>query len=514
MTSLEINGEFTDLTIKIDGTIVYDLINPTPTPEPTPTPVPTPEPTPAPTPDINKPVIISVSPSEVKRGIDTTITLTGSNFSAMAATPIYFNGVKIGNGYNISRSPTQIVLHDTFKNIGTYQIKVINQNGAASEYMPISVIQETPSPTPVPTPQPTPTPKPSGDMTLEELAKNPNLVAIDGDIYKMSNTGTTWKHNGHIGGLDLSNEFLGQHSISKLSGKTIVGKLVASHPTPTPTPEPTPTPIPEPGTADVLYFYGDAEPTNTTELIKDFNAAFSLSPTEKVSAGFAMGDMTKDTGGMTYTIQALNGSLLKEVQAYFVIGNHEYNDGSDCNSLIQAKKGAKYPLNYFPGDSSKNTYSLTIGNMHIAVLNIYYNNSTGKVSQAMFDWLKADMAGFTGYKIVIAHDPMYPKGYHEGNSLDADKAMRDKLQAMFIANKVNVFLGGHVHFSTVQNIGGVYHVCTGVIGPGTSQGEDNFASLNYIYVNEAGELKLVRKQDSANSWTNPKIITHTIGTPT
>jgi predicted phosphodiesterase len=171
-------------------------------------------------------------------------------------------------------------------------------------------------------------------------------------------------------------------------------------------------------------------------------------------------------------------------------------------------------MNYFSGDSTKNTYSMNINGMHIVVLNIYYNNSTGKVSQAMYDWLDADIKAAIGlYKIVITHDPMYPIAKHTGNSLDADKAMRDKLQNMFIANKVNVFLGGHTHYSSVQLIGGIYHVCTGVIGPGTSQGEDPFASLNYIYIDSQGNLKLVRKQDSNNSWLNPKIITHTIGTP-
>jgi len=91
--------------------------------------------------------------------------------------------------------------------------------------------------------------------------------------------------------------------------------------------------------------------------------------------------------------------------------------------------------------------------------------------------------------------------------------MRDKLQAMFKAKKVNAFFGGHTHYSSVQNIGGIYHVITGVVGPGTSQGEDAFASLNYCFVNSAGELKLVRIQEVNKAWSNPKVITHTIGFP-
>lgn len=264
-----------------------------------------------------------------------------------------------------------------------------------------------------------------------------------------------------------------------------------------------------------LYFYGDAEQSNASgvaEEIKDFNAAVALSPTGNIAACFGMGDMTKDTSTMQLCIDALNGSSLKDVPSYWAIGNHEYNSRSVSYPLIQGKLGKQYPLSYFTTDTTKNTYSMTINGIHIAVLNIYHNNSTGKVSQAMFDWLSADMAAYTGYKVVICHDPLYPLKKHVGDSLDSDKAMRDKLQAMFIANKVNVFLGGHTHYSSVQNIGGVFHVCTGVVGPGTGQGEDPFASLNYIYVDEKGDLRLVRKQDSGNSWANPKVITHTIGT--
>jgi len=448
MTTLEINGNFTDLTIKIDGTIVYDLIEPTPTPTPEPTPIPTPiptpepiptpvptpippTPTPAPVPADARPILISMSPQEANIGIDTIITLTGKNFTPTAYPNFYdASGTFIDHGVYISGTPTEIKVHRLFTKVEKMQVRVNNRNQLKSE------------------------------LAL------PFTVTTDGA------------------------------------------------PTPIPTPTPIPAPTPLPGQGEAVYLGGDVEPTKLEpELVKDFNAAHLLNPAGSIGAVIMMGDMTNDSGTERFTIDALNASSLKDDPTFFVIGNHEYNSRSSSYPVIQAKKGTKYQLNYFPGDTSKNTYSFTMGNIHVAILNIYYNNSTGKVSQAMFDWLAADMAGFNGYKVVITHDPMYPLKKHVGNSLDADIGMRNKLQAMFIANKVNAFFGGHTHYSSVQNIGGIYHVITGVVGPGTSQGEDSFASLNFCFVNTAGELKLVRIQDSNNSWANPKIITHTIGTP-
>lgn len=441
MTSLEINGEFTDLTIKIDGTIVYDLINPTPTPTPTPeptpiptptptpepTPIPTPQPTPLPVPADTRPILISMSPQEAKIGIDTEIILKGSDFTPTAYPNFYdAAGNFIDHGIYISGSSTEIKVHRLFTKLETMQVRVNNRNQLKSTLaLPIKV--------------------------------------TDSGI-----------------------------------------------PVPTPTPGPTPTPTPTAG-QEAIFLSGDVEPTKLEpELVKDYNAAANFFP---VGAVIEMGDMTKDSGTERFTVDALNASALKDKPTYFVIGNHEYNSRSSSYPVVQAKKGTKYLLNYFSGDPSKNTYSFNMNGIHVAILNIYSVSSGGAVSQAMFDWLSADMEGYNGYKIVIAHDPMYPLKKHVGNSLDADIGMRDKLQAMFISKKVNAFFGGHTHYSSVQNIGGIYHVITGVIGPGTSQGEDAFASLNFCFVNTAGELKLVRIQDSNNSWTNTKTITHTMGTP-
>lgn len=261
-----------------------------------------------------------------------------------------------------------------------------------------------------------------------------------------------------------------------------------------------------------VVFWGDDEPTNTTEALKDMNQAIPLSPTGSVQGVFGMGDMTTSNGTMIQTMNALDASSLKDIPHYFVIGNHEYDSRSSSYPLIQAHLKAVNPISKWSGDPTNNTYYVNIDRLNIFVLNIYYNNSTGIVSQAMFDWLNTYTKAALGYKIVIAHDPMYPTAKHIGNSLDADITMRNKLQNMFIVNKVNAFIGGHVHFSTVQNIDGIFHICSGVIGPGAGGGEDAFATINYVFVDPSGNLILQRTQDVGNSWSNPKKILTTIGT--
>lgn len=64
------------------------------------------------------------------------------------------------------------------------------------------------------------------DMTLAELATHKNYVAVDGIIYQMTSS-NTWSHNGHTGGADLTSDFNGEHSLSKLNGKTVIGNLIS-----------------------------------------------------------------------------------------------------------------------------------------------------------------------------------------------------------------------------------------------------------------------------------------------
>ena len=75
--------------------------------------------------------------------------------------------------------------------------------------------------------------------------------------------------------------------------------------------------------------------------------------------------------------------------------------------------------------------------------------------------MSTDLSNTSDWKIVVGHDPLYPKSRHVGDSLDKDAANRDKLQDLFVSKNVSIFVGGHTHYASVNTVDGVYHVDAG-----------------------------------------------------
>lgn len=277
---------------------------------------------------------------------------------------------------------------------------------------------------------------------------------------------------------------------------------------------------PYPSSGSTIAYFGDAEPESSSdvkELTSDLNQVIPLSPTGRVDAIFFMGDMTK----LSLTLKAIEASNVKNVPVYFVIGNHEAGSNSET-ALIQGRFSAsKFPLNPGPPGTDKTTYSMNVGNMHVINMNEYWNGATddsylkysstdgGYVPDALYDWISTDLSKTSDWKIVVGHDPLYPESKHVGNSLDANKANRDKLQALFESENVDLFIGGHTHNAGVQNVGGVYHVNTGVIGPGADGSGDRVASISYTYTTENSLILIIKQEDP--TWSTPKtLVTKTI----
>lgn len=262
---------------------------------------------------------------------------------------------------------------------------------------------------------------------------------------------------------------------------------------------------------NTICLLGDGEPTKAGQLIPQYNKAAILSPNGIPGMVITTGDMTKSTGtNMSFTINDLKSSSLSGAEMHFVSGNHEYDDRSSAWTLMIANRGKKYPLTIWTGDSSGLTYHFkTVDNINIFMLNIYYNNADGKVSQAMFDWLSQELSTTIGYKIVCLHDPLYPYKYHIGNSLDADPVMRDKLQKLFESKNVNIVFVGHAHYSNILDKNGVLHVNTGtILKQGTG---DSFNTVNYLHINTNNQLVLTVTNDINGT---PKNIIKIIGAPT
>lgn len=76
---------------------------------------------------------------------------------------------------------------------------------------------------------------PTTDMTLEELALHPKLVAINGkiiDMFGSSSWGTGAGHHSHAGGKDYTAELASQHGMSIISSYPVIGNLITVTPPP------------------------------------------------------------------------------------------------------------------------------------------------------------------------------------------------------------------------------------------------------------------------------------------
>jgi len=157
-------------------------------------------------------------------------------------------------------------------------------------------------------------------------------------------------------------------------------------------------------------------------------------------------------------------------------GNHEGN--SHCGN---ANANSDYAdlINRFtmPMKATQNNfyYSYDIGNVHFSAINTDLiimgstgGNSTAKGMQgsslastfgtanaamtAMINWLKTDLSGTTQqWKVVYGHRPFYTNYYAGASSSDknqlAASLLQPQLEALFIANKVDLFIQADVHGS-------------------------------------------------------------------
>ena len=231
--------------------------------------------------------------------------------------------------------------------------------------------------------------------------------------------------------------------------------------------------------------------------------------------------MIGDMDRIAQTQKAYAASNVKDIPVFFVMGNHEIDQG-DAAAVRAMYSSLKITPIPGPTGTDKTTYSLNIGDIHIVNMNEYWDGANndaywkyggkegGYIPTALSNWLYTDLSKTSNWKIVVGHEPLYPKKRHVGDSLDANTANRDKLQNLFVSKNVDVFVGAHTHYATVNTVGGVYHVDAGVSGQKTVDGEDPYASFFYTHIDNNGKLVLTWKHDNSNSWSNPTVKTYTI----
>ena len=279
-----------------------------------------------------------------------------------------------------------------------------------------------------------------------------------------------------------------------------------------------------------IAFIADAKPAlgHDIKVLKgDFDQIVPQSP-GIVDAIVAIGDMNPISDGNINTETARLISTVKNIPIFYVLGNHELGNKNDVTTVKTKFVSYNYSPNPGPDGSKDTTYSFDVDDIHVVVLNEYWDGNTngkcdwyppsggidtddscfkyskadgGFIPDTLYNWLDNDLNNSTKkWKIVVGHEPLYPWGGHVGDSIDKDKINRDKLENMLVSKGVNAFISGHTHYSGVKTVDSVMHVNAGLIGDNVGNGDD-FATITYVYIDSSGKFNLLQKYQNP-TWDN------------
>ena len=145
---------------------------------------------------------------------------------------------------------------------------------------------------------------------------------------------------------------------------------------------------------------------------------------------------------------------------YFAVGNHDLGYSSYLRGYFD--KRLAQTVKPGPAGTCETTYSFDAGDVHIAIINVYWNggtapgsdtNADGIVAAPLREWLAADLdASQKTWKLVVAHPPAYPQPdqhwhdtRHVGESLDKHPADRDAFWSTLKKHGVTAYICGHTH---------------------------------------------------------------------
>ena len=170
------------------------------------------------------------------------------------------------------------------------------------------------------------------------------------------------------------------------------------------------------------------------------------------------------------TTQAQLESVLgKAFPWYPVVGNHETTvktSGLGVDDMTYLRdfydKQLKGKVNPGPEGTRETTYSFDAGEMHIAIINQYWNGKTkpgsdrkgaGDIVAPLTNWVKADLAGSRKpWKLVVGHEPAFPQPdrdwsveRHGEDALTLDPKARDAFWAVLEEQGVAAYICAHTH---------------------------------------------------------------------
>ena len=157
---------------------------------------------------------------------------------------------------------------------------------------------------------------------------------------------------------------------------------------------------------------------------------------------------------------------------YPIIGNHEQERPADVAYLRDFYWTTLDGwVNPGPDGSTEMTYSFDAGPVHIVVVNVYWNGTTGAgadiardgdVVPALRDWIAADLAASSQpWKLLFLHEPPFPQAdeqwgdaRHAGDSLDRYPPNRDAFWQMAEDSGAIACFVGHTHrYSSYRPLG-------------------------------------------------------------
>lgn len=210
---------------------------------------------------------------------------------------------------------------------------------------------------------------------------------------------------------------------------------------------------------------------------------------------------------------------------YPAVGNHDAEDEADMAWLRAYNAGGTAlpgAVNAGPPGCEETTYSFDYGNVHFAVINVYFDGisdtgTDGDVNGSLYDWLADDLAANTRPVIfVIGHEPAFPQPdadtgllRHEYDSLNKYRANRDRFWNLLRTHGVTAYVCGHTHcFSTVniidsgnqssEDIGGVWQVDAGHARGIEYEGVPSTAVVFTVHADGGVDLQVLRMDQGGN----------------
>ena len=183
-----------------------------------------------------------------------------------------------------------------------------------------------------------------------------------------------------------------------------------------------------------------------------------------------------DISPVATTRSHLETAFGKSFLWYSAVGNHETSPPGDIDEVKTLRdyfnERLKDKVTPGPQGTAQTTYSFDAGDVHIAVINLYWNGKAGagsdtctlaEFAQPLRRWLRRDLeASHKPWKIVMGHEPVYPQpDQHWGTIRHAVGALQTlspfackDFWSILDETGVAAYLCGHTHmYSRYQPAG-------------------------------------------------------------